>query len=442
VAGVGGAFAGLLGNQLLQQLVLYNLVGQLVGSALQPYFQTVANASWAANPTVPLSPAELSEAVLRQAMGHDAAQAEAAQSGINADRFHVLELLAGNAPAPEELAVALRRKIITQDDYARGIAQGRLRNEWGPVIQKLSVVQPSPQAMLEAELEGQLSHADALARYTQLGGDPDYYQVLFDTEGQAPTPVQALELLNRGIIAQDGTGPSSTSYTQAFLEGPWRNKWLQPFLALREYLPPPRTVVAMLREGSISQAEASTLLAKQGLAANLVKAYVDSASAQKTAGAKQLAQSTITTLYHDRLITRAQGSTYLQDLGYSQTEADYILQVVDAQLAQRFLSAAVGRVHSRYVGFHIDRAVSATALKDLGIDQAGASDLLSMWDIERSTNAPTLTPSQIAKSWHDNIITQDQATARLKTHGYSDADAWLFLSQYQGAAAANRPAGV
>jgi hypothetical protein len=198
----------------------------------------------------------------------------------------------------------------------------------------------------------------------------------------------------------------------------------------------------MLRAGSITTKQASTWLAGQGLDSVAVAAYIADATAQKTSGTKDLAQTTILALYHDRLITRPNASSYLVNLGYDTTEADYILQVADAQLAQHAMSLAISRTHSRYVGWHIDRPTAVKDLTGLGVDNQGQTDLLAAWDIERTTSAPTLTPSQIAKAWHDAIITQDQATQRLLQHGYSAADAWLFLSQYQGAAAANRPPGV
>lgn len=441
MASLGGAWTGIRNNAVLQQVFLYNLVGQLINSALRPFYTVIEQDLNKQFPNIQLSPADAAEAQLRGVWTQDQARFEASLSGLNQARFDVLYQLAGNSLGPEELAVALRRGIIDQATFTRGIAQGRTRNEWGPVIQKLSVQQPSPQAMLEAELEGQLSHQEALARFVKLGGDPDYYDILFHTQGQAPTPVQALEMANRGIIPWTGQGPDVVSFEQAFLEGPWRNKWQQPFRQIGVYLPPPRTVTAMLRAGSIDAKQAATWLSGQGLDQVAVKAYIQDATEQKTAGTKDLAQSTILALYHDRLITRPNASTYLQNLGYDSQEADYILQVADAQLAQHAMSLAVSRTHSRYVGWHIDRATAVKDLTGLGVDAAGQSDLLAAWDIERTASAPTLTPSQVAKAWHVGILSQDQAMQRLAQAGYNQVDAWLFLSQYQGAPAPNPPAG-
>lgn len=430
MAGLGGAFSGLLGNAFLQQLVLYNLVGQIVGAAIEPFMLAVQQDALAAFPNAILSPQELAVALLRGALSHDAASAEAKLSGVNQTRFDVLALIAGNAPGPGDLVVALRRGIIDQPTYDRGIAQGNLRNEWGPVMQKLGVIQPSPQMMLEAELEGQLTHAEALQRYTALGGDPSYYDIMFNTQGQAPTPTQALELANRGIIPWTGQGPTATSYEQAFLEGPWRNKWEVPFKALAEYLPPPRTVVAMLRAGSITVAQATTWLKHQGLSDTAVSAYVADASQQKLQGTKDLTQTTIIDLYLDRLIPKTQAATDLVNLGYTTAEANYILAVADARITQRFLGSAVGRIHSRYVAWRIDKPTAQSALQGLNVDSTGISDLLGLWDIERTANTPQLSAAQIAKAYKNNILDRPTTYARLEQLGYSKQEAWLYVSQY------------
>lgn len=431
--------SGLLGNVALQNILLYNTVGQLIGAGLGPYLQALQNEVNQASPLVPLSPADAALAVIRNILPADQAAAEARFAGIDADRFAQLVLLTGDAPAPEALAVGLRRKLIDAATYDRGIRQGRLRDEWADLVRELAIQQPPPGAMLDAYLEGQLPEADARARYAELGGDPDYFDILYNTQGQAPTPAQALELLNRGIIAERGQGPTATSYEQAFLEGPWRNKWLGPFLALREYIPPPRTVTAMLREGALTDAQATKYLMDSGLTADLAAAYLHAASRTKTATARQLTQSTVETLYHDRLVTRDQAKGFLEALGYAPDEAELILEAQDLALIQRALTAAQGRIHTLYVGHKTDRATAQGALVQLGIEATAADELLTVWDHERSANLRRLTPAEVASAFTKDLLDQPTAIAYLEAEGMTPYDAWLFLSIHHGSALPDQP---
>lgn len=433
--------AGLLGNPLLEQVLLYNVVGQLIGAALTPYTTALTNELNQATPLVPLSPADAADAVIRNVLDQAAAASEASFSGINGSRFATLVALAGNAPDPTSLAVALRRGLIDAGTYDRGIRQGRLRDEWAGLVQHLAVQQPGPEAMLAALLEGQLPEGEARDRYAKLGGDPDYFTILFNTQGQAPTPVEALTMANRGIIPWGGSGAGAVSFEQAFLEGPWRNKWLGAFRQLGEYLPPPRTVSAMHREGALSDAEATSLLEKEGLTPQLAAAYLVSSSRTKVAKHRELAETTVLALYRDRLIPRPEAESFLEALTYTPPEAAFILEVEDLRLSSRALAAGVARVHALYTGHKIDQAGAEGALAAFHVEAAQAAELVAIWSQERAVNVRTLTPAEVAAAMEHSIIDQATAQAELESLGYSPRDAWLYLSIHHKSALPGGPPG-
>lgn len=428
MAGIGGALGALLGNNVLEQIALWQVGGSLVGAALGPYMQALSNEVNRVSPLVPLSPSEAAVAQLRNVWSPDKAADEALFSGVNRERYDVLARIAGNAPGPGELAVALRRKLISDQRYLEGIRQGNLRDEWADTIRELAVQQPSPTTMLEAYLEGQINEGQARQLYQQLGGDPDYFDILYNTAGQAPTPTQALDLANRGIIPWDGEGEGVVSFRQAFLEGPWRNKWEPAFRALGEYLPPPRTITAMYGEGSLGRDEAITLLRKQGLSAEMAAKYVSAGSNTKTAPTRDLAQSTILELYQDQLIDPQLAGQMLAALGYDASEVSFILQVADVKVAQRYLASAVSRVHNLYVGHKISDSTATSVLAQLQVPAGQVDQLIGIWGYERAANVATLTAAQVAGAFRDSLIDQAEAQQRLQELGYSPRDAWLYLS--------------
>lgn len=436
---LAGLLSGLQRNTLFQ-IAEYQVAGTLLGGALAPYAESLRQTVFDANPVVVLSPADAAEAVLRNVWDGKRAAAEAQRSGVDGERFDVLARLAGNAPDPQSLAVALRRGLISPDRYLAGIRQGRLRDEWAETVKALAVQQPSPTDALEALLEGQLPDARARELYALFGGDPAHFQWLFDSRGQAPSPVQAADMANRGLIPWTGRGPESVSFEQAFLEGPWRNKWLGPFRQAAQYYPPPRTITAMYKEGSLSRGRAMELLKAQGLADDLAAAYLVSGSGQKTAPTKDLAQSTITSLYRDRLVTRANAQAFLETLGYSADEAAFILSIEDVAIVQRFLASAVGRIHTLYVGHKITRELAVSSLAQLQVPAETVPDLVAVWELERAANVRALTPAEVASAARLTFITADQALAMLAELGYQPRDAWLYLSVHLKVAVGVEPA--
>lgn len=417
-----------IANNTLLQMAMYQLVGQLVGAALTPYTTAVTNIVNQQTPLVPLSPAELAAAVQRGIMTLPEASHEARYSGLNESRFGVLAKLAGAAPAAQDLVVAYRREIIDRDDLDRGLSQGNLRPEWHRMVRELAIQLPSPELALNAYLEGQIGESRARDLFRLFGGDPDYFDLAYDTIGQAPSPLEAATMARRGIIPWEGRGAGKVSFEQAFLEGPWRNKWMDPIRQMSEYLPPPRTVTAMYREGSLSRSRAADLLRAQNLQEDLVQAYLTSATETKLEATKDLALSTIRALYADLIISRSDALDYIIGLGYEREDADYILQVEDLRLTQRYVNLAIGRVRTTYVGRKIDRATAISALSQLGVDNEQIGDLLGIWDLELELNTKNLTAAEIFSALELGIYTEADATRELVALGYTPRDAWIYLS--------------
>lgn len=435
MAGLGG----ILGNPVLEQLLLYNVVGQLIGAALGPFLIATSNTVNTAEPLVALTPAEAAEAVLRNVMDEGAGAAEAVKYGVNAERFHVLALLAGNAPDPTGLAVALRRHIIDEGRYLTGIRQGRLRDEWAEVVKELAVQEPTPDDALEALVEGQLSEGEARAKFAAFGGMASEFDWLLGTRGAAPSPLEAADMVHRGLIPRGGKGLGVLSFDQAVAEGHTRTKWTDAYWGLAQYLPPPRTITAMHREGALSDAEAARLLEEQGVSAQLAQVYLRASSSQKVAHHRQLAESTVLALYRDRLIPRAEAVAFLEALTFTAQEADFILQVEDMRLTARATEAAVNRVHGLYTGHKIDQAAASAALASVGIDAHQAGELVAVWTHERAANVRTLTPAQVEAALEHGIIDQATAQGELEAMGYTPHDAWLALSVHHKSALPGEP---
>lgn len=487
MAGLGDLFGK---NSIFEQLFVWGVLNQVISALGSPYFEQLTQDVNAAHPVAELTPVDLAQLVVREfvtpGQGREAAKrsgidadrfdqlvelatprlspadlaqlvvrgfitaesaaAEAQRSGWDVDRLNLLTDIAADAPAPGDLAVALRRKIIPEDaaspstpSFAGGIREGRLGNKWIPMIKALAVQWPTPTDALNALLEGQISEGDARELYQRFGGDLDYFTMLFNSRGNAPTPVEALDLLNRGIITERGTGPASTSYEQAFLEGPWRNKWLEPFLALRRYVTPPRSVVAMVRDGAYTDAQAADALAKSGLDAADITAYLSEAHQVAAATEKDLTQTAVLDLYDARIIAQSEAHGLLVALGYSSDNATYLIELRDLRRSIGAVNTAVSRVHTLYTGHKIKRDAALDLLGRLGVPADQTADLIKTWDLEAGANVKQLTEAQIIAAWDKKVIDDDEAASELISIGYTPYDAWVLMSTKKGEPQPGKP---
>lgn len=382
-----------------------------------------------------MSPADAATAAARHFIDPATAAGEAAKSGVDPDLFSVLTHLAGDAPAPGQLAEALRRGLITDAgtgpdavSFQQGIAEGRLADKWTDMIRGLAQEWPTPADALAATLEGQVSQAEGQALYQRFGGDPQYFQLLFNTRGNAPTPIEALELANRGIIPWTGTGPGVVSYQQAFLEGPWRNKWLEPYKSLGEYLPPPETVRTLLEQGAISQSQAADLWTKAGLAPDTVQAYLQAALFNNLADTRGLTSSAVLDMYYAQLISVDDAHKLLDLFQVPAANADLLLAYVDMRRSITAVNTAVSRIQSLFAARKLGVDTARQALERLKVPPASIEGIITTWEIEASVNVKTLTESQIADAWERGIMDQATAQGELQAIGYTPYDAWVVLS--------------
>lgn len=302
-------------NGVLEQLLLWNVAGQVVSGVLAPGldllqqdmnarhpvsvldpatladlaargFVTVSAAAAEARRsglddarfshlvqlhTVRLSPADLAAAVLRSYMTQGEALPIAKAQGIDAAQFAVLADLAGDAPGPQQLAQALRRGLIQRTgkgagstSYEQGIAEGRLHNKWGPMLAELDIQLLTPADAASAVVRNFISRETGLGLAGKQGVEAGTFETLVHLSGDAPGPQQLAEALRRGAIPRDGKGAGSTSFEQGIAEGRLADKWAPVIQALAKIWPTPVDALDAALKGQIPDAEGRQLYERLG----------------------------------------------------------------------------------------------------------------------------------------------------------------------------------
>jgi len=429
-----------------RQLLVWGVLNQIIGALSQAPLRELNQVMNHLEPNQLLSPADVATAVNRSFMTLADGITEAGGSGIDQARLEILQHLAGNAPAPEELAAALRRNIIPADgtgpdavSFTQGIAEGNLLDKWGPTIQKLAQAIPSPSDIVDAGLKGQLSAADALSTYTLVGGDPDYYQLLVNIAGNPPSPTELLDLANRGLIPWDGTGPDVTSFQQGIYEGRLKDKWEAIYRAEGQYRPPPETVRAMLEANGIDTAQATAYWTSYGMTADTIAQYIQTANNTKNQAAQGLTESSVLQMYYNQLISQADCVQFLSLMGIDASNATLLIAYTDMQRSIAAVTTAVSRIQTLYTARKITVATAQDSLTRLQVPAEAIQGLLTTWDIVASANVKTLTEAQITDAWAEGVLDQPTAQSELEAIGYSPFDAWVLLSTKNKAPLPDQP---
>ena len=429
------------------QFLLWGVAYGFAQALLQPEFEALQQLIWRNQTVKVLSPADLADMVIRGILTEDQGAAEAADSGIDGDRFHNMVLDTGEPPGLEFVLEAWRRQYIGEGSGAPGeasvraaILTSRLRPEWTDTILKMALVPISVADAVNAVLRGQIPHDQGQTIAFENGINADGFQVLLNTAGRPPSPTELVEFLRRGFIPRKGTGPDALTFQQGIFEGDSKDKWEPLYERLAEYLPPPRTITALERAGAITPAQAVNLYQQQGLSPDLAAAYSKTASHEKLAGTKQLAEGVVLALYEGQAITEADASTHLAGLGYAPDDVAVLLRYTDLKREYQVLQSAETRIGTEYINHRISRVDAATMLGHLEAHPDRIAYLLTVWDAERAANVKTLTAAQVASAFVYEVFTQDEAMAYIVGLGYTPLDAWVILSDRSHNKLPGRPA--
>lgn len=393
-----------------------------------------------------LSPPDLAQAVIRNFMSFENAAGIAALSGYDTEQFRTLTDLAGDSLSPTDATIALRRGLIPYDSgdpnkpgFLQAIQQGRLRDMWAPIIKDLAQEFPTPTDALQAVLVGQVPLEQGQDLYQLFGGDPTYFKLLFDTRGEAPTPLELGILLNRKLIDHHGLGPDKTSFDQGFHEGRWRNKWLPIYDLLRQYRPPESIITTFLSHGVITDEQASDLYEQLGMDTQLVKWFKDEAHLEAYSDYRGLTVNATLTAYHEQIISHEQAVSILSGLHVDPRAAEILIELQDVQRAFEAITNAVSRIRTLYASRKITQETARNALKEIGVDGTAIEGIIRSWQVENSVSVKVLTQAEITDAFKLGFMTEQEALTELENLGYTPYDAWILLSLKEKALVANKP---
>lgn len=369
---------------------------------------------------VPLSPADAAAAWARSELTPEQTDTVGAKSGVSKEDMKVLRALAGMPPSPEELLFAWRRGIIQESDVDRGIIQGPIRNEWIPVIKALQWLPLSPDEAANAVNQGHLTLDVARERAKETGVKPEDFDVIVANAGIPPGPQEALDWVNRGILSEVG-------FREAFLESRIKNKYIDLYLQSRFTIMPPETIRLMYSRGAMTKEDALHRLQQRGYTADDAAIIIDGASAEKTAGSRDLTVSQVLSLRAEGLISSDDALAMLQAAGYDAEEAVWVTQLADLRRVARFVTAAVNRTKASYIAGRIDEIEAGGVIDALGLPAEYKDDAFQLWDLERSTVTKGLTVAQITAAIKKGFMSEADGLSRLIGQGYAEDDARILL---------------
>lgn len=415
-------------NQTDLAIQLAVVVGTVMGAghaAAEPTLQWMSNTVWHDNPRRPLPPDVAALLIAhRRRLSHDV-EDTVRDGGWSAGRLQDMVDATYTMPALSESLELWRKGEISEDDFLLWAGRSGLDPETVHHLAALRWRTLDPGTATAARVEGHIGwpeHAEALATH---GIDPKWADVMYHTAGRPPGIAELLQLVNRGIIGEDRV-------SQAILESDIKDKYIPDILQMRVYLPPARSIVAMMRSGAIDTTRGQQLLQQHGLSAEDSAAFVREATHGRTQQAKEIAAGTALSMFAEQEIDRNQCSAILANLHYDGHSADLLLADAETRRERKERDALATRVRSQLVSKHISRSEASLALDRAGVSPARRDMLLRLWELEAASVRPVLSVAQLNAAHKKGVISDQQLTQYLLRLGYSADDARVLVETQGG----------
>lgn len=368
----------------------------------------------------PLSPETLAAMWNRSIVGTDEGAAIAADSGVSKQDFVRLTELYGEPLPLGDLQEAYRRGFIDQAQFARGWAQGPIRNEWRPVAERLQYRRMLPEAAADAVNQGHMDLDVGKRIAHEHGLDPGDFETIIQTAGQPPGIELMEEARNRGIISEE-------MWERTFKESRIKNIYIDVLRKMRTRLIPMETARLMYREGAYTEDELIRTAKGHGFSDRDAQAQADLEVLRRSEGTKELSRAQLMDLYEEDLIDRSTLERGLTELGYATGIVGWQVELAEMNKVRTFVRAATNRVKASYVANRIDSSEAASLLDEIGLPPLQRDRLMSIWDIERDIVSAQLTTAQIMSALKKGFIDEQGAFTRLLGRGYSPEDAGILM---------------
>ncbi len=319
--------------------------------------------------------------------------AEAAKHGLSRERLAGLARIIG-LPASPDLAARMHfRNIITEGAFNQAILEGNTRGEWAPFLLDGFRQILTANEYQEAALRGVLTQAQADAKTAQHGMSAEDTATLFQILGR-PLNVHAITTgLARGGKFGGTYADVPEPYQDAIRRSNIRPEYAVLAYANRYNYPSAFVLRSLAQAGELGDAAAVEKILLDiawppDLAAKVAPLWVGGGTGV------------------DANVKKAQTKAW------TEAQASYIAEESTAADVQPIFTL-------------------------LGIDAAGAQQILQTWDAIRALTRKQLSPAQIRKALGDGITnpatgvawTTADATAALLARGYDAADAQVFLEE-------------
>jgi len=330
-----------------------------------------------------LSPAEAANAWQQGFMSEAEAEAEAARSGVSANRARIQRELAGLPPGAMDALGMLRRNIINADTYREIVREGHTKTKYTDALLALEKHILNGRDVASLWLRGWIDEPTAYQLGALDGWEPEEMRRLYQNRGRPATTRQVHIGYARGG-ALPGAAGEREAFSTAVKNSNIRTEYTDLLWASRYTYPSAFVIRALAQAGTFNRQETYDILYESGWDPRYANLAADAWTGAAAAGpstkwADRARSRLFSSLHNDFIDGSADEPTAragLTRVGAGGAEQDVIIGLwqYEQQTQRRDLTQA--QILKLFKKALWERVQAQAALEDLGMEAGDASDLL------------------------------------------------------------------
>lgn len=373
-----------------------------------------------------------------------------AQSGLKPEWRSRVAKLAATLPSPTDLIRMAVREVFSPSQRASLNLDADFPEAFAEEAAKLGISRevagwhwaahwelPSYQQGAQMYFRGEISEADFLGLLRALDYAPVWREPLAAIARAIPTISDQIRFAVREVYnptqraALDLDAEYPDAFTAAaklhgYAESDARDQW-----AAHWRLPSATQAFRMFQRGIITQAQLDGLIKALDYApiwrdrltqlSHIIPGRID-----------------LKRFLRYEILTEAEVEDGYRALGYAPVDAANMTKIAVAELgaseagqpwATRARSRLFTVAHTEYLDGSIDASTAQAMLAKVGATAAERTLIVSLWDAENTIARKELTPAQIKKAVTEDLLSREDALARLELQGVTAEDAAILLDE-------------
>lgn len=404
-----GKFGSKQGGNVISQTIGF-ASGQAASIAILPEAQPIANAAWAASPSMPAPLEMAAAAALKTPAMEDTAREWAAQQGFGNAVFDAAKDATDVPPGIAELLTLYNRGELTDSAVIQGFRSGMVEERWLTVLLRLAETPLSPAEAATARQQGFITEADQKKFAAMAGVDDADAEIQFQIVGLPPGVGEALTMLRRNIIDE-------ATFAQIVREGHTKTKYTDDLLAL-QYEPLSASVAAeaLIRE-RMSEEDAVRIAAQNGIAKDDFLAWANMLGRPIPTG--------------EALTLVNRGKMTLPEFREVVARSDVRTEYTDQLLELRVHYPSLFQITHAVQSGAIPDELALRTLKLEGFTDEWATAIVGAAHKTKTAATKNLSLSVIATLFDAGLEDEHDALEQIKSLGYDDEEAALYLELHE-----------